>query len=133
MGCTHVRQRESRRCGISGTSGSGLAGIKEFGFAGNSESAFARKSAKRNSIQERSLFQSGCALSEPAGKPRWCHTPRLASIPCVESHITLVIPFHHFFSFSPSPVVIEHSGIVDHCDHSLEWVDSVCACIGIAM
>jgi hypothetical protein len=56
-----------------------------------------------------------------------------ASIPCVALHIALWSPFLPFFLLCQSSILNTHSGVVANCDHRLEWVHWIHACIGIAM
>jgi hypothetical protein len=90
-------------------------------------------SAENISVPAEWLRQSGRALSEPSETPRWRITVRPVSIQRVAFHIALWSLFHRFFSFCRSPILNDHSGIVANCDHTLEWVQWVRACIGIAM
>jgi hypothetical protein len=87
-------------------------------------------SAKNISVLAEWLRQSGRAPSEPLETPRWRITPCPASIPRVAFYIALRSRFRRFFLFYRSPI---HSGVVANCDHMLEWVHWVHACIRIAM
>ena len=88
---------------------------------------------KNVSVRAEWLCRSGSAPSAPSEIPRWRITPRPASIQRVAFHIALWSLFHRFFSFSQSPILNNHSGLVANCDHTSEWVHWVRACIGIAM
>jgi len=90
-------------------------------------------SAKNISVRAEWLRQSGRAPSEPSETLRWRITPRLASILRVALHIVLRSPFRHFFLLCWSPILNKHCGVVANCDHTLEWVHWVHACIVIAM
>jgi len=90
-------------------------------------------SAKNISVRAEWLHQSGRAPSEPSETPRWRITPCPASIPRVALHIALRSPFRRFFSLCWSPILNKQSGVVANCDHMLEWVHWVHACIRIAM
>jgi hypothetical protein len=90
-------------------------------------------SAKNISVRAEWLRQSGRAPSVPSETPRWRITPRPASILRVALHIALQSPSRRFFSLCRSPILDKHSGVVAKCDHTLEWVHLVHACIGIAM
>jgi hypothetical protein len=90
-------------------------------------------SAKNISVRAEWLRQSGCAPSEPSETPQWRNSPRPASIQNVVLHIALQSPLRRFFSLCRSPILNKHSGVVANCDHALEWVHWVHACIGIAM
>jgi len=63
----------------------------------------------------------------------WRITPRPASEPRFESHIALWTQLPCEFLLCPSPILNEHSGVVANCDYISEWVDSLRACIEIAM
>jgi hypothetical protein len=90
-------------------------------------------SAKNISVRADWLRQSGRAPSEPSETPGWRITPRPASIPRVQLHITLRSLFRRFFSLCRSPILNKNSGVVANCDHTSEWVHCVHACIWIAM
>jgi hypothetical protein len=102
-------------------------------MAARNQVIFAKASAKNISVWADWQRQSGRAPSEPSETPRWRITPRPASIPRVELNIALRSPFRRFFSLCRSPTLNKHSGGVANCDHTLEWVHCVHACIGIAM
>jgi len=97
------------------------------------ESPLRRTSAKNISVWAEWLSQSGRAPSEPSERPRWRITQCPASIPDVALHIALRSPFCRFFSLYQSPILNKHSGVVANCDHTSDWVQSVHACIEIAM
>jgi len=90
-------------------------------------------SAKKTSVWADWLHQSGRTPSEPSETAWGRITPRLGSMPRVTLHIALQSQFHHFFSLGRSALLNEHSGVVVNCDHTLEWVQRVRACMGIAM
>jgi len=90
-------------------------------------------SAKKYSVRAEWLRQSGRTPSEPSETPRWRITPRPASIQRVALYIALRSLIHCLFAFCRSPILNDHSGAVANCDNTLEWVDWVRACIGIAM
>jgi hypothetical protein len=94
---------------------------------------FQYTSAKYISVWADWLRQSRHAPSEPSETPRWRITTRLVSIPRVDLHITLRLPFRSFFSLCRSLILNEHSGVVSNCDHTSEWVHCVHTYIRIAM
>ena len=95
--------------------GSWLALVKKIAFGWN------------GSVRLDTLHQSH--QRHPGGGITSC----LASIQRGALYISLQSLFHHFFAVCRSPILIDHSGVVANCDHTLEWVHWVCACIGIAM
>ena len=94
---------------------------------------YSTTSAKNISVRAGRLRQSGRAPSEPSETPRWRITPHPVSIPRVALHIALQSLFHRFFSLCRSPILNQHSGVGANCDHTLEWVHWVHACIWNAM
>jgi hypothetical protein len=65
--------------------------------------------------------------------PRWWSTPHRVPIPGVALHTALQSLFHRFFSHGWSRILNEHSGIRANCEHTLESIHWVHACICIAM
>ena len=90
-------------------------------------------SAINISVEAEWLHTSLHTQSEVLETPHGRITPPLAAIPCVALHITFRTPFGYFFSLCRYSILNKHSGIVANCDHTLELVHWVYACIGIAM
>jgi hypothetical protein len=89
--------------------------------------------AKNISVRAERLRESGRAPSEMSETPQWQITPHPVSIPRVALHIALQSLFLQFFSLCRSCILNKHPGVGANCDHTLEWVHWVHACIWNAM
>jgi len=89
--------------------------------------------AKKNSVWAEWHSHSQRGQTEPSETSQWRILPCWALIIHVPLHSTLPSQFHHFLLLCPSSILNKHSGGVANCDHTLECVHWVCACIGIAM
>ena len=71
--------------------------------------------------------------SEPLETPRWRNNQCLEWVQSVALHVALQLLLYYLFPFCQSSILNDHSSIVDNCDHTLEGIHCVSACIGIAM
>jgi len=79
------------------------------------------------------LHHRGHTPSDPSETPQWWFTHCLAWIPCIIFHINRQLHIHCMFLLCWVQYLNVHSSIVANCDHMLEWINGVPACIGITM